>query len=448
MALSTITSATYDLLKYSRCYAPSPLSSGQGDLEWQHFSNPTIRLVLDARKPDKGDLESFRLRIIWSLNNGPNSTETDQRDVVFEDLDLLSFSSIPALSAQSVHSTAAAQGLPLKAVFRGSVVGIRYQHPRITPAGATPLFRRFQVTFQSSSTAFEFISHVRFVCPCKANPAPPTSDLRLNASMLPSGARAPTAPKHLPQLGTPSSDNMERSIPPSHSFITPPLPSKCQGFNLHSSATMLTSSPIRHSQLGTDHSVASRASGGLATPDPGTVLDSSSPGGIYAHTSTNISTPSSGAHEMRISSGDSRPGSRPSTVLSNSSTTGAFPALSQAHFLVDEAASYGEKSLPSSSGPPSQALISSSNASGISPVAPGYAAASNESEICSRATATVQAQLDAGDFMQTLSETTSVYSLARADLEKLVAEVIREEGFAKLLSDLDSLWTTKGYLGR
>jgi len=62
-----------------------------------------------------------------------------------------------------------AQGLSLKAVYRDTVVGIRYLHLRDITA---PVHRRFQITFLSSSAALEFIDAIRTICPCKANPLP------------------------------------------------------------------------------------------------------------------------------------------------------------------------------------------------------------------------------------------------------------------------------------
>ena len=56
-----------------------------------------------------------------------------------EDLDLLSFSGLD----YSVHSS---QGLPLKAVHRGSDVGIRYQHPLNVPA-TSPNVRTTRINF-------------------------------------------------------------------------------------------------------------------------------------------------------------------------------------------------------------------------------------------------------------------------------------------------------------
>ena len=49
------------------------------------------------------------------------------RERLQEDLDLLSFSGLDS----QIHS---AQGPPLKAVYRGPVVGIRYQYPLTVPA--------------------------------------------------------------------------------------------------------------------------------------------------------------------------------------------------------------------------------------------------------------------------------------------------------------------------
>ncbi|KAI0821699.1 hypothetical protein BC628DRAFT_809252 [Trametes gibbosa] len=177
MSLSTSTTATYDLAKYSRAY--NHLHSEAGHLQWQHFTNPIIRLTMETRKGVDGHLESYRLKIIWMFSAGIDSMDVDQRDVVFEDLDLVSYSSSPPLQAP--------QGMPLKAVYQDAVVGIRYQHPRVSPLGATPQYRRFQVVFESGDSASAFIESIRYVCPCKANAPPP-----------PRGARAPTSQGRVP----------------------------------------------------------------------------------------------------------------------------------------------------------------------------------------------------------------------------------------------------------
>jgi len=53
-----------------------------------------------------------------------------------EDLDLLSFSS---LSNSRTNSGPPDHGLPLKAVYRDAVVGIRYLHPRNTDSTCQPV---------------------------------------------------------------------------------------------------------------------------------------------------------------------------------------------------------------------------------------------------------------------------------------------------------------------
>lgn len=72
MAHSTTSTSSFILHKYSKSYPK--LGSTQSQLvpdnsDWQHFTNPTIRLVLDIRKlTSNGELESVRLRVIWCIN--------------------------------------------------------------------------------------------------------------------------------------------------------------------------------------------------------------------------------------------------------------------------------------------------------------------------------------------------------------------------------------------
>lgn len=144
MSHSTTTTSTYLLQKYSKSYPKTGTQSNIQSSEWQHFTNAIIRLALDIKKAEDGQLESVRLRILWSMN--PTDDGSDQNDVVFvrssssffetvltvssiqEDLDLLSFSS-PSMQGKSKRPI---QGLPLKAVYRDSVVGIRYLHSRVS----------------------------------------------------------------------------------------------------------------------------------------------------------------------------------------------------------------------------------------------------------------------------------------------------------------------------
>ena len=77
MSFSTTATTTFELVKYSRAYSHSP----QAELEWQHFVNPVIRLMLDTRKTCSGSLESYR--IIWAFSSAQDTMEVDRREMAF-----------------------------------------------------------------------------------------------------------------------------------------------------------------------------------------------------------------------------------------------------------------------------------------------------------------------------------------------------------------------------
>lgn len=84
MSLSTSTTTTYDLTKYSRAYNQTQgTQSDQGELQWQHFVNPIIRLTMETRKSLDGHLESYRLKIVWTFSAGLDAMDVDQREVGF-----------------------------------------------------------------------------------------------------------------------------------------------------------------------------------------------------------------------------------------------------------------------------------------------------------------------------------------------------------------------------
>jgi len=70
MAYTTTATTTYPLLKYSRSY---PIGGGNTTTtthDWQHFTNPSLRLVLDVTKTEKSELRSVRIKVIWTIQNG------------------------------------------------------------------------------------------------------------------------------------------------------------------------------------------------------------------------------------------------------------------------------------------------------------------------------------------------------------------------------------------
>ncbi|EIW83055.1 hypothetical protein CONPUDRAFT_71689 [Coniophora puteana RWD-64-598 SS2] len=129
----SINSLSYTLVKYSRAHpahSPAQSSNGVSDISqsWQHYTGPAIKLHLDTKKHLDGRFASVHLRVAWFLDNNAR-----QPDMIFllrrqEDVDLLEFSSLPPQNYSDVQS------LPLKAIYRDNVIGMRYLHPtRIQP---------------------------------------------------------------------------------------------------------------------------------------------------------------------------------------------------------------------------------------------------------------------------------------------------------------------------
>lgn len=98
MSHSTTKSSSYVLSKYSRAYpvkksqkATRPHSSTaapeQTMPEWQHYTNPVIRVLVDTKIATNKDIESVRLRIIWQINPSEDA-EPGQQDVVFASFSL------------------------------------------------------------------------------------------------------------------------------------------------------------------------------------------------------------------------------------------------------------------------------------------------------------------------------------------------------------------------
>ncbi|RDB25298.1 hypothetical protein Hypma_007667 [Hypsizygus marmoreus] len=365
MSHSTTATSTYVLAKYSKSY-PTALQSQQGNpepssAEWQHFINPVIRLVLDVKKCT--DLESVRLRIIWLMDSD------DERE---EDIDLLSLSCLP----QRRTPNQPAQGLPLKAVHRDSVVGIRYLHP--TDTIGAPIYRRFQITFLSPLDVSQFIDAISTVCPCKANP----STMRVPRPMN-------------PPMSAPTTTN----LPPNRGgTLAPPA-----------------SLPL-----------PAQKSSDLQTPMSSSRSISVLPSSIYS------SSPScTEANDLRLSTSSQSPiehrlplPSAPGNLVNKLDSTSNHPKGSSQHWLRPTVQDIQKQtSLPDSS-PPTSSGKSTSN--------------DNNALRHDETTAALLASL---------RETTALYDLDRASLEQLLGEVVREDGFLKLLEHIDSMWRVKSFVG-
>ncbi|KAJ7595091.1 hypothetical protein C8J56DRAFT_822279, partial [Mycena floridula] len=384
MSHSTTSTSRFILQKYSKSYPKSHNTNVYGNdsaTDWQHFTNPVIRLILDIRKASgdgSGELESVRMRIQWSMSEDGSE---QQNDVVFEDLDLLTFSALPMNNKPQKKS--AAQSLPLKAVYRDSVVGIRYLHPR--EFSPNPSYRRFQMTFTSAFSASQFIESIRTVCPCKANPGPGETNVNV-------GQMNPPIPMH--------SENHGFSVPPqrynpfhpnaivagpSVPFSVPATPRRHQ---------IISSSPI-HKEMASPH-VANN----------------------MLFNNHNFSF-NQNRHQQYIQSD-------PDDIQGVVSVP-PFPPNGQQPQATESQRSYPShpsSSMPSSSLPPPMKPTLTHNLSS-STLAP------SSSEL---------QETDQARMLAALQQATGLYSLPIAALETLVGDIIREDGFERLMENLSSMW--------
>ncbi|TFY53978.1 hypothetical protein EVG20_g9892 [Dentipellis fragilis] len=440
MSHTTTSTSSYTLLKYSRSY-PSASGMSQAapkDMEWQHFANPVIQLVLDVTKNTDTTLASVRLRIIWNMELAQDPADASQRDVIFEDLDLLAFSECVN---DPRHQVVNMQGSPLKAVYRDSIVGIRYLHPRHSTTPVNHLsYRRFQINFASSADAEQFIDIIRPVCPCKLNGPPPPAlarnatmnpgaistrpPLSISSSFLASSIQTPSAPvrrttAHPSTLTTPQTQ-MPAYIKPADKTT----PSSSSGLSICTSG-----SSARLSSVLPDSS--SRPSS--AVDD--SVRDSGLPTPVSATTGTGAYTQQ---HTPDTGSGSSFAQDRPPAAVRRNSARD----ISSLMHGTGEGSSY----LPSSS-PPSSAAAQQGTM--LPPPVPTPRKRLEEPRPPLAGSRPAEsAETTRSAFVASLRESTDLCDLSRSELEGLVNHVIREPGFGKLLETLDSLWVVKGFLSR
>ncbi|KAF7322468.1 hypothetical protein HMN09_00025100 [Mycena chlorophos] len=177
---STTETKTYVLEKYSRAYATKQTDAGSS--EWQHFTNPLLRLVLDVKmSPTKA--ESFRLRVVWTMSGAGQA----EQDVILEDLDLLAFSSL--------DDSFKSESSPLKGVYRETTFGLRYLYVPES-SEARKVYRRFQVSLPSAAATMQLVEVIRVVCPCKTTE--PGALERKKTKAVGAIARPPRPTQHAP----------------------------------------------------------------------------------------------------------------------------------------------------------------------------------------------------------------------------------------------------------
>jgi hypothetical protein len=133
----------YKALKYSRMYPGTSETSSQRSTEWQHYREPSLRVLLDITKAPPAN-PCYRLRILMNIESHSNSQATPYAagqgtpdialvsliiinpdlgtafmpDYIQEDLELSAFSNSDKTS--DLHS------VPLKAVYTNTTVAFRY----------------------------------------------------------------------------------------------------------------------------------------------------------------------------------------------------------------------------------------------------------------------------------------------------------------------------------
>ncbi|KAF7793873.1 hypothetical protein EIP86_004995 [Pleurotus ostreatoroseus] len=438
MSLSTSTTSTsaYILTKYSRAY-PSASKIQESDAEWQHFTNPTIRLVLDMRKSSSGELESYRCRVLWCLSSGDDSMDIDQNEVTFvgayillganksnrgclqEDLEFLSFSAPSLLQGQK--QVFAIHGLPLKAVYRDAIV--------------------------DAADATSFVDAIRPVCPCKANPPAPSAGLPKRSMTIaprPSGSsnvtsgtmQPPAQPVQKPVLRP--AMTMQPSRPPSfpgqRHIVTEELNTysqpETQQMPLDQCSMAIdstTAQPTSHLIRSATMSMPAQNTSFLVplVPRPTSALPSGLPSASLAsdHAVTTQHLPLAPSASVAPP-----PTIYPASLAADHGipvqhlplAPSATPLPTMGNYLTPPASF---DSYPAAKAPPSS-LPSTTDAT----------------------TAAAETQDTRNAFLASLREMPSLYNLTRADLENLVAEVVREDGFLTLLQNLDSLWKVKALL--
>ncbi|KAL5485103.1 hypothetical protein ACEPAI_7745 [Sanghuangporus weigelae] len=436
MSRTTSSKNIFTITKYSRATSKQQdnLQGSQmprGDCDWQHHTQPVLRLLLETRKSAQGIPEQMRLRIVWSVSNGHapamNNKMSQQANVIFEDIDLL-------VVRKHIHPFPT-QGLPLKAVFRDNMIGIRFLPPDAKSSNLSE-YRRFQVTFQFFGDSAAFIESIRDVCPCKPSPVnnfqpasldPRPSLAREGRSEMSQNTRQPQAQSSTQMQSQsfqiPSEDRFDSTL-------------QC----LDEGATMVPSSqPNMISDLPIDFAVPFRQSGqNISVPSHDQRLHAYQSGALTRHQSwaqqvTQMDLSSSCSYAPSLFYSQTL---KPSDIRVDSRQPSIHNSITRESEIIrsDPNASrlVAMPTPPTSSQGPSATNINNANRSSRAPL-------SDESAD----TDAISALSTKRPLLESLYEACRLDSVPRNELEQLVAHIVREDGFADLLQKIDSLWQLK-----
>ena len=235
-------------------------------------------------------------------------------------------------------------------------------------------YRRFQITFTNTSEASQFIDTIKPVCPCKANPQP--TQVNRNLTTLPDGLLARTSTtRTIGDTAVPLESHM---MQPNRTLFRPTY---------------------------THHNTSNNSLSAL---------------GKSGHPMVPTTAP-----RQWISNASVPPG------VMDSSEDGSFvtcPEISRTINVEDQQKAIGTLSSSNPSLPNSSQPYTSSYNSGMTRNVP-------RPGNLSAPVATPEMPADNGKsaLLASLHEIPSLYNLPRPDLERLVSQVVREEGFVRLV---------------
>ncbi|THH09384.1 hypothetical protein EW145_g2046 [Phellinidium pouzarii] len=417
----------FTLTKYSR--AVFKQDGSQMRQFWHHHTQPTLRLLLEMRKSVQGVLESARIRVVWTVDRGtafPNN-KSSQENVIIDDIDLLTI-------RRHVRPFPT-QGLPLKAVFRDNMIGIRYLPPQ-AQSNASSEYRRFQITFQASHAAAAVIEAIQDVCPCKPSPInvgiPPASNSvypQGNDVVMSSQSNEMTfQTQESSQYHQAPSRNEFSTIMPTSQFSDSHLPHVSQTthhFDLPQEFSTSSQLPYQN--------VASRPDFGSSSYQTSTL-----------HAASRHKTLPRNAPFEQSSSSPYHFQSRPDSLVRRHTMSLLDSDIRNAQESQTDLGPLRPLALPTSS-TSSQTLLSTDIAESDSASKPSKEHASVSAAHLDQNSAVVSTSAK-DPILASLYETCKLDHLPQEELEKLVAHIVREDGFTQLLEKVDKMWRLKGFV--
>ncbi|KAI5123684.1 hypothetical protein M0805_001712 [Coniferiporia weirii] len=392
----------FTLTKYSRAVFQQ-LNNSRVAQAWHHHTQPTLRLLLELRKSPQGVPESARMRVVWTVSKA--SDRPSQENVILEDIDLMEI-------RKHVHPFQT-HSLPLKAVFRDNMFGIRFLPPQAKSSTQSE-YRRFQVTFLDPHAAAAIVEAIRDVCPCKPSPV---------NNVFPSPSIVSACPER---------NNM---VICSQSALDP-FQTQAQPLIHQIPSASQLNAIVPAAQLSNDHSpLSSQTAHSLSLPHEFSLLPqpfhqdltasrldkSSNYASSLSCAPARHNTVSCETHFARSSS-PYRPQPRPD-----------LPLHQRAMSLID-----------------TRDLQESRSESATSSQTLSCNIGSTADPLKERTTAITtgfnneKAPASAKDpILTSLNETCKLNCLTQEELEQLVAQIVNEDGFEKLLENIDKLWRIK-----